>query len=401
MKSKLLHWLPSVFLRYYLLFLFIIFAVIAGADRMFWHLYEPQPLFSLQDVVELSVEGQRPTQLNMEQLGLSAKLKQQLVEQGWLRVTDGNQGYYFYVYQDDEHLTEIGPLPKREHQEWLAPALFYSALALVLFVLLYPLFRDLQNLRNSVDRFARQRDPRVFDFTHGFYLKNVVVTLRTMSVRLTEMMQLTREVSDTLSHELRTPLARLRFSLATLTAKQDQEIHQAMQADIAELDALIDEYLQYTRAENTEPDLFLSWLSLAELLEPVLVKFRQFSQCEIAAEFATDMEVKVEPRLFIRVINNLLGNACKYANQRVLVRVSDLGDAGWRLEVEDDGPGFGDDPSHLLLPFAQSAISQHGYGLGLAIVEKAMSWHQGRVELGKATTLGGACVSVSWPKLAD
>ena len=325
--------------------------MIAGTDRLFWYFYEPQPIFTLQDVKGLSKTP--PTILTLDQIALPSSLRETLQTQGWLRVTDTENGFYFYVYQDDGLITEIGPIKAKDEKAWLAPTLFYTALAMVLFILLYPIFRDLKNLRNSVDAFALSHDPRLFNFPHGFYINNVVVTLRTMSIRLMEMLQLTREVSDTLSHELRTPLARLRFTLATIQGQQNHEARQLMQEDICELDELIEEYLQYTQVENLASSLQLIDTPANELIAPIIQKYEQFSHCEIISKIDPELIIKVEPRLFIRIINNLLGNACKYGKKTVLVNLYKLDDVGWQLNVEDDGMGFGDSPSSLLMPFTQ------------------------------------------------
>lgn len=66
----------------------------------------------------------------------------------------------------------------------------------------------------------------------------------------------------------------------------------------------------------------------------------------------------------------------------------------WQIEVEDDGPGI---PQALrqdiLKPFFRAEASRNkqagGFGLGLAIVQRVVQWHQGRIEVA-TSPLGGA-----------
>jgi signal transduction histidine kinase len=64
--------------------------------------------------------------------------------------------------------------------------------------------------------------------------------------------------------------------------------------------------------------------------------------------------------------------------------------------VDDSGPGFPPELAQAVLePFVST--KEAGSGLGLAIVHKYVDAHGGRIELGRSSRLGGACVSVTLP----
>jgi C4-dicarboxylate-specific signal transduction histidine kinase len=67
------------------------------------------------------------------------------------------------------------------------------------------------------------------------------------------------------------------------------------------------------------------------------------------------------------------------------------------LRIEDSGPGFRFDPSDDTLFHSSKAA---GTGLGLFVVRTTLANHQGSLELGRSSRLGGAQVSLVLPLLS-
>jgi signal transduction histidine kinase len=68
------------------------------------------------------------------------------------------------------------------------------------------------------------------------------------------------------------------------------------------------------------------------------------------------------------------------------------------IVVEDNGPGI--DPSareRVFRPFFTT--KRHGTGLGLALVQKIIVFHNGRIRIG-TSTLGGARIEITLPLAA-
>jgi len=183
-----------------------------------------------------------------------------------------------------------------------------------------------------------------------------------------------------------------------------------MDADIQELDELIDEILTYARLEEGGPLLDFQGIDISDIVAQVVnerrpvnraIEVRQMPCRNLHGELVSaDQRVDAEPRYLHRAVQNLVGNAVRYASSCVEVRcVVDIETC--RIDVEDDGPGIPEaEWSRVFTPFARLDDSRTrasgGYGLGLSIVQRIMYWHGGRAIIGHSM-LGGAKFSLVWP----
>lgn len=178
-----------------------------------------------------------------------------------------------------------------------------------------------------------------------------------------------------ISHDLRTPLARLR--LETELSVNNLETRDLMSADIAQLDAIIDKFLDYARPEPTELGAVLLSSAISRSIAPWLNK----PSFEIKIDVAEDLQVLAETVELVRVLSNLLENANRYGRSlkdgvtriEIVARLHD----GWvLLRVRDHGLGVSANTlKNLTQPFfrgdaARTAVT--GSGLGLAIVERSV-----------------------------
>src|SRR5690606_8324374 len=94
-----------------------------------------------------------------------------------------------------------------------------------------------------------------------------------------------------------------------------------------------------------------------------------------------------------RAVDNLLGNALRYANQAELRLISS--DRFLRVVVEDDGPGIpAERREEAMRPFTRLNAERDpnrggGVGLGLSIAADVARNHGGGLYLGESEALGG------------
>lgn len=233
-----------------------------------------------------------------------------------------------------------------------------------------------------------------------------------MAEHIERLVQIQHDMIHAVSHELRTPVARIRFGVQMLADSTDpksanQQV-QDIDGDIQELDELIDEILTYARLEQSElmfrmqltsvPDLARQVISQQQLLYPDTVMELDIDDASEACSLA-----QVEPRYLHRAIQNLVGNAARYANHTLRVRCR-LDNDSCRIDVDDDGPGIPRaDWDNVFIAFSRLDDSRTrtsgGYGLGLSIVRRILYWHGGQAFVGTSTALGGACFSLVWPRV--
>ncbi|WP_090046556.1 ATP-binding protein [Limnohabitans sp. 2KL-27] len=206
-------------------------------------------------------------------------------------------------------------------------------------------------------------------------IREVNIGFNRMAERLAKIEQERALMLAGISHDLRTPLARLR--LETELSVSDLETRDLMAADIAQLDAIIDKFLDYARPEPTE----LGPVLLSGLISRCIAPWRHNPRIDIRVDVAEDLQVKAEKVELSRVLSNLLENASRYGQSpsdgitrvEIVARVHE----GWvLLRVRDQGPGVSDEAlKNLTQPFFRgdaARTSATGSGLGLAIVERSV-----------------------------
>ena len=215
-----------------------------------------------------------------------------------------------------------------------------------------------------------------------------------MSDHIERLIEAQRELMRAVSHELRTPVARIRFGVEMMADEDDYDYRQQqveqIDKDIEALNTLIDEIMTYAKLEQGMPSLEFEDVSLFEVLDQVLIETEALKTGKTLELQAPPIGVVVETerRYLHRVVQNLVGNAVRYCDDKVLISggVNDEGMA--YICVEDDGPGIPEeDRKRIFDAFARLDDSRTrasgGYGLGLSIVESPI--------------LGGARFTMTWP----
>ncbi|MEM1432448.1 MAG: ATP-binding protein [Pseudomonadota bacterium] len=207
-----------------------------------------------------------------------------------------------------------------------------------------------------------------------------------------------RKAMEDLAHSLKTPLAVLRNSLRDprFTAAVDQ--HELMNEQVDRMETTVS--YQLSRASVTGPVIVGKPVLIAALVDRLfraLGTAYQERGIQADSEVPSDFYIRGDERDLLEMIGNLLENAFKYTQRRILVR-SEVAAQQRTLIIEDDGPGI--DPSDwtaVLNRGGRADEVQPGQGIGLSVVAELVSLYQGRLSIDRSRW-GGALIRVEFPQ---
>lgn len=282
--------------------------------------------------------------------------------------------------------------------------------AIALWFWIRPVWRDLEALRQTArdlgDGHFEARSPAA----RTQLFAPLSDTMNSMAERIRQLLATHRELSCGISHELRTPIARMRFALEMLTETDESEERERlwamMEADLDELDQLIDTSLTYARFEREAPEphfssvKFVEWL--ADEVDSVRLLGRQLEVTVDTSQLPENLCVDLDRKAMPYALRNLLRNAFKYATKHISVSAELVGE-DIRINVDDDGIGIPPaEREHIFSAFTRLDRSRDrstgGYGLGLAIARRVLELHGGSATA-DASPLGGARFTLSWKAL--
>lgn len=183
------------------------------------------------------------------------------------------------------------------------------------------------------------------------------------------------------SHDLRTPLSRLRLALEMSSGHIDPAVREGMQADIEDMDSIINQFLDFARDAAAEtPE---ARANLNALVESLVDRYRRRGQ-PVEAHLAALPPLYLKPTAVQRMITNLVDNALRYGRGLVEIETGREGDMAV-LRVLDRGPGIpAQEVERVMQPFTrleQARSDVQGAGLGLAIVDRVARMHGGELRL--------------------
>ncbi|KDC53384.1 ATP-binding protein [Pseudoalteromonas sp. S3431] len=328
-----------------------------------------------------------------------------LTDNHYLYLYDKQQRIVWYVELSENELLQVGPVGVSTS----TPTSVWPYLLLLIIVGVpvglwsFLLWRDFSKLRHACEAVEGLQDFQLTNTSKSFFLP-VTDTLKVMQQRITFLLTAQQELTSSVSHEFRTPLARLKFAIAML---QDQLLDDKsekylanMSADINELESLVSEMLEYARLDSQQPSLQSVSCDLVGLVKTSIEKLNFDTRTRLINNLPDKLSYKCDSHFIARVFQNLIGNAIKYATSQVKVTLL-TEPRSILFIVEDDGIGIAEmERENVFKPFTRLDKSRDkktgGFGLGLAIVSKIVSWHQGDYWVEKSV-LGGAKFVISLP----
>lgn len=203
------------------------------------------------------------------------------------------------------------------------------------------------------------------------------------------------ELIGGVSHDLRTPLTSIKGYLQLLkdkvyhTPEQLENFIEVAFSKTEMLENLIEDLFEYTRLAGQETKLEYQRLCLNDIVNQVVIDYYPlFEKENLKLKVSIPDEkyyVQIDPDKYVRVIENLLGNALKYSLKpgEVWVLLS-LEDDGVKMTIQNNGQVIdAESLSHLFDRFYRLEKSRSketgGAGLGLAIAKSIVELHGGNI----------------------
>jgi two-component system osmolarity sensor histidine kinase EnvZ len=287
----------------------------------------------------------------------------------------------FWVMLPSERLEQTHAL---EWLSWGGGALLVALLGAYLIV--SRISAPLRNLARAARLVGRGRTPPKLPERGPLEIAAVATAFNQMAGDLARTDADRTLILAGVSHDLRTPLARLRLGVE-MSGAPDSEVT-AMVADIEEMDRIIGQFLDFGRGDPQEP---MQSVDLARLVSDVVEPYR-LRGINLAMNLPASCVLPVRALPMRRALANLIDNAIRYGGDEQTIDIHlATRDEEALLEVADRGPGIPEsEMERMRHPFTRLEVARtntKGAGLGLAIVERIMRAHDGRLEL--ATREGG------------
>lgn len=221
--------------------------------------------------------------------------------------------------------------------------------------------------------------------------------------RLRQAVRSRDDVVAIVSHDLRNPLTAITLSTAQLRrpAMRADEGRAARLLDSIERAAsrmrrLIEDLLAIAKIEAGQLHVVKTPIDLRVLLEESVEAIRPLAEdrsIEVALVPGGPAVVDCDRERILQVVENLLGNAVKFTQERRGIRVAVTSRSGVvQVAIDDDGPGIAPEAvAHVFDRFWQGTAqglgrARPGAGLGLAIAKGIVEAHGG--EMGVESVVG-------------
>lgn len=270
---------------------------------------------------------------------------------------------------------------RTEQLRWIGWGLLVLLLSVIgAFLIVTRIGRALRELTLAAAAIGRGQTPQRVDEGGPSEIRTLSHAFNQMSADLKRIDEDRALLLAGVSHDLRTPLARIRLGLEMIGDKTDPSLMEGMVQDIADIDAVINQFLDFARVGGEQSAA--TECDLDEIIAGVAERYRR-QGVAITTGNGGLPRLQLKPLAIQRLLTNLIDNALRHGSAAVAIETSLHGNRV-RLSVLDRGPGIpAADAERMLQPFTRlnTARSTSGSGLGLAIVDRIARLHHGRVQL--------------------
>ncbi len=282
------------------------------------------------------------------------------------------------------------------HQLLVLMVLLTIILGFLLLMVLRNQIKPIKTLASAAEAFGKGQSLS-YKPTGSIEIRKAGSAFLEMRKRIERQIEQRTQMLSGVSHDLRTPLTRLKLALAL---KEEDAEAKEMLNDIQIMQNILDEFLEFSKNQQTEKVTAVSIFALYEFLKNQSLNLQEKLEWRINLK-NRERRVYLRQNNLSRALNNLIENADYYGSQ-IQVNIVEK-QTRLLIHVEDNGPGIpAEKIKEAVKPFVRLDNSRnlnkpHGVGLGLSIASDLIKIHGGNLHLKKSKNLGGLKASLTLP----
>ena len=282
---------------------------------------------------------------------------------------------------------------------WILPLIISVGSPFVILVIMYGGYliirsslKPVRDMTETADAIAKSND-----LTKRIYIEDGTDEVHKLGKVFNEMLETLensskreRQFSSDVSHELRTPISVI-MAESEYGVKYTDSIEEAKESfDVIErqskrMTSMINQILELARLDS-RLEIPKQEVKLSEKIKHTLKDYKILfdnKNIKLSATIEEDISIFANEALIMRMIDNLLSNALKYAETEVTVCLAKRNRI--ILEVADDGIGISDNEKKLIwdrfykVDKSRTTAEDNSSGLGLSITKKIVELHDGKI----------------------
>jgi two-component system osmolarity sensor histidine kinase EnvZ len=247
--------------------------------------------------------------------------------------------------------------------------------------------RPIERLARAAESFGKGRSLPDFKPSGATEVRRASQAFITMRERIERYVQQRTEMLAGVSHDMKTPLTRMKLELAMMPDTETK----SMRDDIAEMEHMLNEYLDFAQGEGGEEALNADLSEIVHDAAMMAAGARGAGADRLRVVADSRVILAVRRNALKRCATNLIDNALKHGKHVVVTLKHNA--RAVEITVDDDGPGIpADRREEAFRPFHRldegRNLQTGGSGLGLAIARDIARAHGGEILLGESPQHG-------------
>jgi signal transduction histidine kinase len=224
----------------------------------------------------------------------------------------------------------------------------------------------------------------------------MVLTINRLLERIENAFKLQKTFIANVSHELKNPLTKIssQLEVSLLNERKIDDYKQTIASvleDTQDLAAITESLLELNKISISDYQASFSILRIDEIMwesRSLTQKLNAAYKVIIDTQFMPDneelLQIKGDEKLVLTALKNLIENGCKFSTNKQAYVSLQIVEQTIEVKIKNEGKGSPEaDIPYIFQPFfrAENTAASKGYGIGLSLVERIVSLHQGSISV--------------------